>query len=420
MTELTTGGAPIIIGEDDIKIGDGDILTGGGNGGINIVDDSDIFHLADNPTEGIRIADKDTEDYGIRIIDETPGQRQAGLPIYMTPPAQPATPTVESAPPIIITADEVTEETSQPAEPIDVYSQHWFFQFIPNLTARSRQELQEKIKSETIFEGSGASGHTYRLKGYPDIAIKVFDNPFDPKMYDSELNALQTLRGSPHVAKLVGRAHPDMPVHLRYLTKEFIEGTNMTDDFLQCAGSLPLQGGENPRWNYNQQKRSADWFISALEGLEEFHNRGIAISDFKISDCLWAQNKNASVFIDLGNAIQLKNLSGEQLQETKFKDVEDFLDIFFSLTKFGSRLMGNISTSAEAPNWLSFDSVKSLEEIAKNSGATASLVKIAGLYQDIYKSGSDQKYHSAKEFADAMKTYFQEVGLHEEPKIVIE
>lgn len=277
---------------------------------------------------------------------------------------------------------------------VAVYDQPWEKVFGPG----------EKI-------GSGNVGEVYRPLDpqFRDRVIKVFNKSLVGNPYWIEVNALTKLQGANHVVKIMGH---DQIESEQYLVKEFIDGENMEEVFNSSAFVFPSQPGERVT---PEQQKLAIWLVSSMEALAEIHARKVIVSDFKFADFPWDPKRGKTVVIDLANAWDKEHISYSG-QRSEMHDIGLILNLFFYKTGIGRELgMEHLYSFAE-PTWPGQQALPNQETLrllktkAERPAVSDSLKKIITMFEGIHEW--PQRLYSAGEYAQALKEYFQEVGLY--------
>lgn len=320
-------------------------------------------------------------------------------------------PPVAVEPQAAVTAKETTTPP-QEEEAVRVYGQPWGVVFD-----------SDGSKEEQI--GFGYSGHVYRPKKYPGVAVKVFDFNESSGDYARELAILTELQGLPHVVELLGRGEPindrgQVVSNLRYLVKRFVTGENMYETMADSPYSYEFPLTKSPgetalsdhaRGEKAFQEKLAAWLISSMEALEEIHQKDVVLSDFKFADFPWDRERGRTVLIDFGNAVKLGS-EYDHGSRSPGHDIDSVLAVLFMLTEIGLNI--GMSFSGGTVSW-GREGTRRLRTEAENLQATGSLMKIIGFLEESIDR-NNPKHHSAGEYAEALKDYFKAVGLYSEPE----
>lgn len=280
-------------------------------------------------------------------------------------------------------------EAAAPIQEIKTYEGDWVSHF-PNSTL-----LGESYDSNAYRAVDPSTGRAVTIKAYKGLTP-----------YINELEALTALRGLDCVPDIVGRG-------VQFIVKEFIEGENVQELFYRGVLPLtPLQPGQLGHEGEAEIKRNVNWTVSSLEALANIHGRGFLVNDFKFSDFLLKKDDTVTI-IDLGNAVREGSPQAVAGSASKIRDIQYVLRPFF----YTARVVGQdvLTYSHDFNNFFwgtdRNGRIATAEEIGalKRSAlsATPGFIRII----DLIERGAD----SAQEYADAIKDYFREVGLYENP-----
>lgn len=272
---------------------------------------------------------------------------------------------------------------------------------------REYHEPWAKLFGEAEKIGEGLDAFVFRPVKFPDAVIKEYKKP--GKLHD-EFKPLKALQGLPCVPILIGYNYHSSPAG--YIVEEFISGENMMDASAKGLLRLLQPPVTHPS---SEERKLATWLTSSMQALAMIHERDFVIRDFKFSDWPWDQSKQSTVIIDFGNSEYTWYVSTSSNREAyQYQDINEILKVFFFATELGSKSgleLNRYSGTVELASGVNMKQVISyLSEITTGGNSFESLKRLLQMAQD-FQSFSKDKRPAAKDFAQAFKDYFTEVGL---------
>lgn len=301
--------------------------------------------------------------------------------------------------------EEHPEVPIQAVPEIPVFNQLWEMEFGGENHGKNAKLLGDSYDAEV-----------YRIEADPSIVIKKY-KPRTRNVFEAERDAFLTLQGSSHLVDLLGIGEN---TNSPYLVKRFCDGENLLTTFLD-AEPFPLEPG---REITPEQRKLAAWFVSSMEALAEFYNKGITVTDFKLDDWLWDSKANCTKLIDLGNAQTLERLrkvypepgaAEKVLKIEHLRDIDHLLKLFLRSTEIGARNSMNFDQFGIVDKWPNGQDYLSQEQGAALVREIQSLNGVNSLKNIILMNAgttwNQESASTAAVYIPVLKAFFRDIGI---------